>query len=177
MATTTKPNSTPTIDPPVPQDPNKLNFDELGDANRRAQIDVRPTRAQQQAPASNLLSHHTIAPVTLGGLQGIVSGAAAAFLAGQFSTRLLKQGRNAGLLSGLIAGVGVGYLMTGHSLSIYLHQAQQSRLALRARLAETSEGSKLDPTSPQPWDLNRGEGGVGGMELMTDKYRSTSGDH
>ncbi|SCZ89274.1 BZ3500_MvSof-1268-A1-R1_Chr1-1g01074 [Microbotryum saponariae] len=143
MATPTNEPASTIAPPPAAQDPTKLNFDELGDANRRAQID------------------------------GIASGAAAAFLAGQISTRLLKQGRNAGLLSGLI------YLMTGHSLSIYLHQAQQSRLALRARLAESSSsGSPADGTSPeQAWDLNRHEGGVGGMEVMTDKYRSTSGDH
>ncbi|KAK4050779.1 hypothetical protein OIV83_003200 [Microbotryomycetes sp. JL201] len=87
--------------------PSILN-DEVGKANRRAQID------------------------------GVVAGVAAGFISGQMTLRMFKQSRNASLLSGLLAGVGVGYVMTQQSLKIHLEKARVAHAQLRQHMDQLS---------------------------------------
>ncbi|KAM0790768.1 hypothetical protein ACM66B_004618 [Microbotryomycetes sp. NB124-2] len=87
--------------------PSILN-DEVGKANRRAQID------------------------------GVVAGVSAGFISGQMTLRVFKQSRNASLLSGLLAGVGVGYVITQQSLKIHLDKARVAHAQLREHMDQLS---------------------------------------
>lgn len=123
---------------PTGQDPLRLTIEEVGAANRRAQID------------------------------GIAAGTCAGFLGGFISTRMLRQSRNIGLLSGVLTGSIVGYLFTQESLKIQL---------AKARASQTKLHEHLSPVDAELWDLSKGERGVNGQETLQDKYATTRGDH
>ncbi|GAA5863715.1 hypothetical protein JCM3774_001224 [Rhodotorula dairenensis] len=120
------------------QSPLRLTVEEVGAANRRAQID------------------------------GVAAGTCAGFLGGFISTRLLRQSRNIGLLSGVLTGSIVGYLFTQESLKIQL---------AKARAAQSTLQEHLSPDDTELWDLSKGERGVNGQEALQDKYATTRGDH
>ncbi|TNY22934.1 hypothetical protein DMC30DRAFT_414673 [Rhodotorula diobovata] len=120
--------------------PTELPLKDFGDANRRAQLD------------------------------GVAAGTCAGFLSGFITSRLLKQSRNLGLLSGLVTGSVVGYLFTQESLKIQLAKARASHAQLRAHLSESD--------SPDAHlGLDGREKGFGGLEGLEDKYATTRGDH
>ncbi|KAI5478699.1 hypothetical protein MNV49_004726 [Pseudohyphozyma bogoriensis] len=124
-----------------------LTIEEIGQANRSAQID------------------------------GLMAGASAGFLGSFLTTRLFKQSRNVGLLSGLL------YLFTQASLSSNLARASHSGVLLRARLADAAatqggqSPAEVEERLSKAYWSNEREGGVGGMEEMKDKYQTTRGDH
>ncbi|GAA5912733.1 hypothetical protein JCM6882_005775 [Rhodosporidiobolus microsporus] len=134
-----------------PLDTNsKLSLEEIASANRRAQID------------------------------GVAAGTCAGFLGGFISTKMLSQTRNLGLLSGVLTGSIVGYLLTQESLKLQLAKARASHSELRAHLSGSSLSATSSPDdriAPETWDLGKGERGVGGMEGYQDKYQTTRGDH
>lgn len=59
------------------------------------------------------------------------------------------------------------YVFTQESLKLQLKKATLSNQELRKHLSEREE----------VWDLSKGERGVNGMEGFEDKYASTRGDH
>ncbi|GAA5988159.1 hypothetical protein JCM11641_003616 [Rhodosporidiobolus odoratus] len=131
---------------------SKLSLEEIGSANRRAQID------------------------------GVVTGTCAGFLGGFISSKLLRQSRNIGLLSGILTGSIVGYLFTQESLKLNLAKAHASHASLRSHLSPTFTSSSMslrdgERIPPETWDLSKNEGGVNGLEGFEDKYASTRGDH
>ncbi|GAA6046902.1 hypothetical protein JCM3770_003420 [Rhodotorula araucariae] len=87
----------------------ELSLKEVGDANRRAQLD------------------------------GVAAGTCAGFLSGFLTSKLLKQGRNLGLLSGLLSGSIVGYIFTQESLKLQLAKARASHAQLRAHLSPAEQ--------------------------------------
>ncbi|GAA6010587.1 hypothetical protein JCM10207_007751 [Rhodosporidiobolus poonsookiae] len=122
-----------------PLDSNShLSLEDIGAANRRAQLD------------------------------GVAAGTCAGFLGGFISTKMLRQSRNLGLLSGILTGSIVGYLFTQESLKLQLAKARASS----AQLA-----SHLGRVPPETWDLTKGESGVNGQEGLEDRYATTRGDH
>ncbi|GAA5856795.1 hypothetical protein JCM9279_002019 [Rhodotorula babjevae] len=116
--------------------PIDLPLKDFGDANRRAQLD------------------------------GVAAGTCAGFLSGWITSRLLRQSRNLGLLSGLMTGTVVGYLFTQESLKLQL---------AKARAAHAQLQSHLSPE--QQLGLDGREKGFGGLEGLEDKYASSRGDH
>ncbi|GAA6031507.1 hypothetical protein JCM8097_006489 [Rhodosporidiobolus ruineniae] len=126
---------------------SKLSIDEIGKANTRAQID------------------------------GVAAGTCAGFLSGFMSTKLLKQSRNLGLLSGLITGSVVGYLFTQESLKLNLAKARKAHVDLQAHLSPSSASTVEGAVPPETWDLSKPEGGHGGQEGLTDRWATTRGDH
>ncbi|GAA5856931.1 hypothetical protein JCM8547_008471 [Rhodosporidiobolus lusitaniae] len=142
------PSSAPGV-PPLDLN-SKLTMEEIGSANRRAQID------------------------------GVAAGTCAGFLGGFISTKLLRQSRNLGLLSGVLTGSIVGYLITQESLKLQLAKARSTSASLRAYLAEMGKDEGVDMQGRLPketWDMSKGEGGYGGQEGLSDKYATTKGDH
>ncbi|GAA5848086.1 hypothetical protein JCM3766R1_006401 [Sporobolomyces carnicolor] len=106
-SSSTRPAPTATT---LPERSPHLSIKEIGDANRRAQLD------------------------------GVAAGTCAGFLSGFISTKGLKMSRNIGLLSGLLSGVFVGYIFTQESLKIQLKKAQLSNAELRKHLSSSSSG-------------------------------------
>lgn len=106
----------------------------------------------------------------------LYSGAAGGFLASQLSLRVFKQSRNVALLSGIVAGSAVGYLVVQEALRLNLAKARASSLALRESLRDRDGGVSGGEVA---WDLQRREGGAPGtgLETMEDPYRTSSGDH
>ncbi|GAA5934462.1 hypothetical protein JCM1841_004291 [Sporobolomyces salmonicolor] len=119
-----------------------LSLEDISTANRRAQID------------------------------GVAAGTCAGFLGGFLSTKMFKQSRNVGLLSGILTGSVVGYIFTQESLRLQLAKAESAAADLRRHLGAGGEGE-----AQQPWDLSKGERGVGGQEGLEDRYATTRGDH
>ncbi|GAA5823061.1 hypothetical protein JCM11251_007471 [Rhodosporidiobolus azoricus] len=146
MSSPSTSSSAPNV-PPLARNAG-LSLEEIGSANRRAQID------------------------------GVAAGTCAGFLGGFISTKLLKQTRNVGLLSGILTGSIVGYLFTQESLKLQVAKARASNAELQQHLASTSlTSSPDDKIAPETWDLGKGERGVNGMEGYADKYQTTRGDH
>ncbi|GAA6018336.1 hypothetical protein JCM11491_005937 [Sporobolomyces phaffii] len=125
-----------------------LSIKEIGDANRRAQLDGKKLT------------------ITSLSLFGVAAGTCAGFLSGFLATKGLRLTRNVGLLSGLASGVAVGYIFTQQSLRVQLAKADHANTELRRHLGQQHP--------PPPADH---EGGVGGMEAFHDKYQTTRGDH
>lgn len=96
--------SQPPLDPKGLQ-LESLSIDDIGKANRSAQLD------------------------------GVAAGACAFPLASLLSSRLFKQSKNVALLSGLLAATATGYLFTQASLSTHLAQASKASTLLREKLA------------------------------------------
>ncbi|GAA5906830.1 uncharacterized protein JCM6883_005702 [Sporobolomyces salmoneus] len=103
------PSLSPSSSATLPERSPNLSLKEIGDANRRAQLD------------------------------GVAAGTCAGFLSGFLSTKGLKMSRNVGLLSGLISGVFVGYVFTQESLKLQLKKATLSNQELRKHLSEREE--------------------------------------
>ncbi|GAA5906351.1 hypothetical protein JCM5296_003177 [Sporobolomyces johnsonii] len=122
-----------------------LSLEDIATANRRAQID------------------------------GVAAGTCAGFLGGFLSTKLFKQSRNVGLLSGVLTGSVVGYIFTQESLRLQLAKAEAAAADLRRHLGSAGEGGEAQ--EQQQWDLSKGERGVGGQEGLEDRYATTRGDH
>ncbi|CAD6581485.1 MAG: hypothetical protein CYPHOPRED_001587 [Cyphobasidiales sp. Tagirdzhanova-0007] len=101
-------------------------------------------------------------------LEGTLYGTAAGFLGGFFSFRFLKQNKNISLFSGLATGVISGYVVSRTALQARLARAELDAAAAQRLKVEQKDGR---------WDLNRREGGFGGMEAFDDKYATTSGEH
>ncbi|GAA5945414.1 hypothetical protein JCM10213_005971 [Rhodosporidiobolus nylandii] len=123
-----------------------LSMEEIGAANRRAQID------------------------------GVAAGTCAGFLGGFISSKMLRQSRNLGLLSGILTGSIVGYLFTQESLKLNLAKARSSHQELSAHLG-TLKAEEESRIPPETWDNTRGERGVNGLEGLEDRYATTRGDH
>ncbi|GAA5885661.1 hypothetical protein JCM16303_003103 [Sporobolomyces ruberrimus] len=116
MSFPTSSSSSPIIPPPgtsLPERSPHLSIKEIGDANRRAQLD------------------------------GVAAGTCAGFLSGFMSTKAFKMSRNVGLLSGLTSGVIVGYIFTQESLKIQLQKAQTSNAELRRHLTSDQNGEEV----------------------------------
>lgn len=63
------------------------------------------------------------------------------------------------------------YVIAQQSLALQLTKAQKANTELRARLATEGRPQKVDP-----WDIQGGEKGTG-LDLLEDKYNSSSGQH
>ncbi|GAA5970819.1 hypothetical protein JCM3765_005576 [Sporobolomyces pararoseus] len=104
-------SSSPSPSTAQPERSYNLSLKEIGDANRRAQLD------------------------------GVAAGTCAGFLSGFISTKGLRMSRNVGLLSGLLSGVFVGYIFTQESLKIQLKKASLSNDELRKHLTGGERGA------------------------------------
>ncbi|KAK9900004.1 hypothetical protein P389DRAFT_165117 [Cystobasidium minutum MCA 4210] len=103
-------------------------------------------------------------------LDGTLYGTAAGFLGGLFGFRFLKLNKNISLFSGIATGVISGYVVSRQALTTRIARAEMDK-------AKAAEDSTTLKDRDVLWDMNRGEGGVAGMEHLEDKYATTRGDH